>query len=163
MSPYFAAQMIWFSAVRLQNAFQTRARGLRMRFFLREEMRAKSGPRRLPRAPSIHFYLFAYYRAACRYSDQVSRSRLEARDLSAETIYYTICVHRKCGYAAASPRQCGCPHWQEISVFPCRDSQCGLQYFSLSGGTQLQAGLAHFFVSAIEISFVPCGALALGC
>ncbi len=64
MSRYFAAQMIWwFSAGRLQNGFQTRARGLRMRFF-----------------------------CGRRCGQKVA---LGPRDLSAETICHTICVHGK--------------------------------------------------------------------
>ena len=90
---------------------------------------------------------------------------VEIPDYSSSRLRPTICSgepllgSQKAGYTAASPRQCGCPHWQEISVLSAREAQCGLQYFSLSGGTQLQAGLAHFFVSVIEISLVPLGAL----
>ena len=47
---------------------------------------------------------------------------------------------------------CEQPSWPQvhmISVLSAMPSQWALQYFSFSGGTQLQAGFAHFFVPAI--------------
>jgi hypothetical protein len=41
-----------------------------------------------------------------------------------------------------------------ISVLSAMPSQWALQYFCLSGATQLQAGFAHFFVPAIITSEV---------
>jgi len=49
----------------------------------------------------------------------------------------------------AAPPQFGWPHKQMISVFPPSASQWGLQYLCFSVGTQLHAGLAHFFGSLI--------------
>lgn len=45
----------------------------------------------------------------------------------------------------ASPWQPGCPQAHITSVEPLRPSQWALQNFSLLAGTQLHAGLAHFF------------------
>jgi hypothetical protein len=53
----------------------------------------------------------------------------------------------------ALPWQLGCPHAHITSVWPLRPSQCGLQNFDLSAGTQLQAGFAHFFASDMDVSF----------
>jgi hypothetical protein len=52
----------------------------------------------------------------------------------------------------ASPLQPGCPQAHITSVEPLRPSQWALQNFSLFAGTQLHAGFAHFFSSAMRIS-----------
>jgi hypothetical protein len=60
-----------------------------------------------------------------------------------------VCGSRIHYTAGVEPPQCAWPHWQTTSTWPSKASQCGLQNFSCSGGTQVHAGLPHFFVSAI--------------
>jgi hypothetical protein len=49
----------------------------------------------------------------------------------------------------------GCPQRHTTSIRPAFPSQCALQYFELSLGTQVQTGLAHFFALAMVPPFHP--------
>jgi hypothetical protein len=58
---------------------------------------------------------------------------------------------RNTSLSVLQPRQPGWSQWHASAVTFFESWQIWLQYFCLSGAIQLQAGCAHFFVSAIPV------------
>jgi len=56
--------------------------------------------------------------------------------------------------------QGGWPQVQTISTLSATPSQWALQYFSFSGGTQTQAGLAHFLAATAAMAYLLHGFLS---